>query len=207
MNTQHGTKPSEVRTVGRPSAPESKAGMLAHCSNGEVVFGFWQGERPSPIPQIDQTVVVDVHDDPCGGPLRGCALGAGLLHPWANVAQKSGQKTFATRTRTVSYTLTRAHSVGGLQLTAGSEVTMLSPLSEGYCTMLAEDQLVEAMCPNPDSELWRAAGDTEPAAVQLVEVSCSDGPSGWLVVDEAFMNRRDVQSGQIRGPGEVGRAR
>lgn len=181
--------------------------MLAHCSDGQVVFGFWQGEYPSPIPQIEKTVVVDVHDTPCGGPVRGCALGAGLLHPWANVAQKSSQQTFATRTRTVSYTLRKAHSVGGVQLTAGSKVTVLSYLSEGYCSMLVDDRLVEASCPDPDSKLWRADGDTDPVAVQLVEIGCSDGPSGWLVVDEAFMNRRDVQSGQIRGYGEVGRAR
>jgi len=209
-NADHGTAPAGVHTVGQPSKVERDAGMVARCSDGQVVFGFWQGEYPSPIVQLDKQVQVDVLDDPCGGPARGCALKAGLLHPWATPGQKSGQQAFGTRTRTVAYTLLQDHSLAGETLPKGSKVEVLSYLSEGLCAMHSNGRMLEDMCPGTgakDDAIWKAEGDPNPPATQLVEVACQGGPSGWLVVDPALLGRKDVREGQMRGYGEIDRSR
>jgi len=208
---KRGRPPSN--TASKPSKVESDAGMLARCSDGQVVFGFWQGEYPSPVAQLDQAVQADVSDSPCAGPSRACMVKAGLLHPWAEDVEKSGQLTFATRTRTISYTLLKDHKLAGVSLKKGARVEVLSYLSEGVCAMQAgghEQGAIEAMCPGTganDSAIWKAEGDENPPSTQLVKVSCQGGPPGWLVVDDAFVGRRDVREGQMTGYGEVSRSK
>ncbi len=201
-----------IPAASTPSEVERNAGMLARCSDGHVVFGLWQGEYPSPVVQLDKSVRVDVSDSPCAGPARACMVKAGLLHPWADDAEKSGQLLFATRTRTISYTLLKDHKLAGQLLKKGTRVEVLSYLSEGLCSMLVDGQeqgAVEAMCPGTganDRAIWSSDGDENPPSTQLVKVGCKGGPPGWLLIDDAFVGRRDVREGQMSGYGEVRRS-
>ena len=191
------------------SAAEQEARMVARCTNGEVVFSFWQGEYPEPVVQLDRPLRTRVLTDPCGGSVtRGCSAPAGLYHPWADRKDTPDGTSFAVRTMPSSYTLRRDHSVGGTPLKKGDTVEVLTTLSEGFCTLSASGRVLEGRCPSdaPSSDTWRRTSPDSPPDIQMIQVPCVGGNTGWLVVDDAFMEQDGVREGQLHGHGDVARS-
>ncbi len=193
---------------GELSKSDRDAGMLARCSDKKLVFGFWQGEYPSPVLQLDRPLRTKVLADPCGGTVeKGCTAPAGLYHPWAKDSDRPGDLRFAVRTMPETYTLSKDHTVAGRPLKKGTEVQVLTYLSEGFCTMTAEGVVLEDMCPgtSPGDTTWQKVGSGNDQPVQMVEVACDGGSKGWLVVDDDLMKQAGVREGQMEGYGEVSR--
>ncbi|MBO85324.1 MAG: hypothetical protein CL927_08190 [Deltaproteobacteria bacterium] len=191
------------------SDAERKARMVARCTDGQVVFSFWQGEYPSPAVQLDQPLRTRVLTDPCGGSVtRGCSAPAGLYHPWASPKDKPAGAGFGVRTRPSTYTVRKDHSVGGTRLVKGDTVAVLTTLSEGFCILSAHGQILEDRCPSdaPSNDLWQRSSHDDRSAVQMIKVPCAGGNTGWLVVDDAFMEQDGVRAGQIHGHGDVARS-
>lgn len=183
--------------------------MIARCSDGNIVFDFWQGEYPSPVVQLDQPLRTTVRTDPCGGTVeKGCTAPAGLYHPWAQEKHQPGPLEFAVRTMPETWRLAKPFSIAGTQHKAGTTVEVLTYLSEGYCTMSIGGLAVEDMCPGTtDDTVWKRVSPERSVGVQLVKVPCAGGSSGWLTVDEAFMKQPGVREGEMQSYGEVAPAR
>lgn len=189
------------------SKADRDSGLVARCSDGSLVFGFWQGEYPSPVVQLDRPLRTKVRTDPCGGTtVKGCTAPAGLYHPWAKDTQRPEGTSFGVRTMPEAYTLAKPHSVAGQKLAQGTTVTVLTYLSEGLCSMEANGQRLEDMCPGTgphDDTIWKRTGGEQPEPVQMVQVRCTGGSTGWLVVDDALMGTAGVREGLLQGYGEV----
>lgn len=188
---------------------DKEAGFTARCADGQLVMPFWQGEYPTPVVQVGESVTARVATDPCGRATRDCALAPGLYHPWA--ADSVGPKDvgFRTRLRTSVHTALKATSVAGVAFAAGDELEVLTYLSEGMCSMRRDGVIFEEMCPGTtegDDAVWSEAqggGDT----TQLLEVRCTgESRPFWLTVDDALMATKGVEEGVVTGYGEIGPA-
>ena len=191
------------------STAEQNAQMLARCSDGHVVFSFWSGEYPEPAIQLDRPLRTRVMTDPCGGSVtRGCSAPAGLYHPWAKAPDRPEGVVFGTRTMPTTYTLKKDHQLDGTSLSKGTSVEVLTYLSEGYCTMAAEGRVLQGMCPpNVDADdTWKRTSTDTSEDVQLIQVPCTGGNTGWLVIDDAFVEQDGARLGKIQGHGDVTRA-
>lgn len=185
---------------------DAEAGVTARCADGRVVFPFWQGEYPAPALQLNGPVRVKVRDEPCGDPTHGCLLKPGLYHPWASASDRPGELSFATLTRTRSFTLKVDHAVGGATRPAGTAVEVLTYLSEGMCRLRVSGQLVEDMCPGTESDadtVWSGLDDADPDRLQLIEVDCDDGTRGWMEGERPLLGRPEVVEANVTGFGEV----
>ena len=211
-----GSKEGKGRTTGDTprtlpdalSDADRDARMIARCSDGHVVFSFWQGEYPSPAVQLDRPLRTRVLSDPCGGPRTiGCTAPAGLYHPWASPEDKPEGLVFGVRTQPTTYVLRTDHSIAGRALKQGTEVELLTRLSEGFCTMAADGQILEDRCPSDaaDDPTWQRTGANLGPEVQMIQLTCGGGSQGWLVIDEAFLKQSGVREGQIQGYGDVAR--
>lgn len=218
------TAPAEAPTEAPAEAPEAPPeaaapealtqadrdmGLLARCPDGRLAFGFWAGEYPSPVVQIDRPTSATVADQPCGAAQRACTVPAGLLHPWATEADAVPGVSFATLRAVDRYAVQQAHDLGGVAVQPGDEVVVLTYLSEGFCRVAVGGQALEAECPSNGGaaeQRYRAVGGPSPDPVQRVRVPCAEGAPGWLTIDPAWMARPEVRDGELRGYGEVGKA-
>lgn len=190
------------------SKTERDMRMIARCSDGNVVFSFWQGEYPSPVVQLDKPLRTKVRKDPCGGTtVTGCTMPKGLYHPWAQDKHMPKGASFAVRTMPERWRTTKTMGLGRTQRKAGTEVEVLSYLAEGFCMMKVDDVLFEDTCPGVAGEGWTRIGPDDAPSQQLIEVPCEGGSTGWLEVTEGLMNQPGVREGEMQGYGEVGPAK
>ena len=187
------------------SESERTAGVLARCSDGSIILDSWPGEYPQPAPQLDAPLRAEVRTDPCGPTTRGCTVPAGLYHPWATAPDRPEDTVFAVRSQPATYTLLVDHDAGAGALSEGTVVSSLGYLAEGLCLLSASGKTFHGACPADGGEIWKPTHTRSGPDVQLVQVSCTSGAGGWLVIDENFMERAAVKGAKIIGHGELAR--
>lgn len=184
------------------SEADQQAGIIERCAGERLAFGFWQGEYPEPIVQLDAPITVTVTERACGGPARACAVPAGLLHPWAKADAVPGAR-FATITTPATFEVVEAHEFAGKPVAVGDSIQVLSYLSEGLCLMQAGGPPFEAMC--PDGRTKQVSDKT--VNLQVAQVPCEGGAPGWMKVDDALLATSGVRAGEMVGYGEVKKAK
>ena len=201
--------PGDGPAAGGPPAnqgngsPKTDASGNPICPDGRTVFRFWPGEYPDPVLQVNSPVTLKVATDPCAAPSRECQVSAGLYHPW--VENLPARVQFRSRTAPTVYIAGDADKLAGDPVEAGTEVTVLTYLAEGMCSMqVGTGEVTEDMCPGTESDGWTEKPRTAPPDDQLVQVPCEDNSAGWLVVDRALIEaHEEMVLGEVVGFGEV----
>lgn len=183
------------------SEADKSVGIIERCAGERLAFGFWQGEYPEPIVQLDGPISVTVTERACGGPARACTVPAGLLHPWAKADAIPGAR-FATLTTPTTFEVVEAHELAGKPVAVGDQIKVLSYLSEGLCLLQAAGPAFEAGC--PDGRTKQVGEST--ANLQVAQVPCDGAAPGWVKVDPALMSTAGVRTGEMVGFGEVKKA-
>lgn len=190
-------KPAQV-TPDAPPAPqgaplsqaERDAGFEAKCADGRLVVGFWSGEYPYPVVQVNSPVSAKVRDVPCGASTRACTVPPGLYHPWATAPDLPEGAQFNTLTKPTRYTKSSGSE---------RELIVLTYLAEGACLMQIDGgEVSEDMCPGTTQGDGWVQDEAKPVPdVQLARVACTNGAPGWVVIDDAFMALDGVVEGQM----------
>jgi hypothetical protein len=191
------TPPADVEDAPLSQA-ERDAGFEGKCADGRLVVGFWSGEYPHPVVQVNSAVSAKVRDAQCGESTRACTVPPGLYHPWATEPDKPAGAEFNTLTKPSRYTKSSGSE---------RELVVLTYLAEGACLMQIDGgEVTEDMCPGTSDDGW-VQDEAKPVPdVQLMRVACTNGDPGWVHVDEAFMALDGVVEGQMVGWGEVSKS-
>ncbi|MFT4976103.1 MAG: hypothetical protein ACI8S6_001998 [Myxococcota bacterium] len=184
-----------------PEPPPAAAVDEDRCADGRAVFPFWAGEYPSPVLQLDAPAAVQVSDTACGAPSRSCMMPPGLYHPWSK--EHAEGTDFRSRTAPTIYIAQGDFEWESGPVTSGTEVTVLTYLSEGMCSMVVGGAEAEGMCPGTSGNPWQEKPRTAPPDDQILKVVCTDGAPGWLLVDEALAANPVFREGEMVGYGEV----
>ena len=176
--------------------------MFNLCPDGRGAFAFWTGEYPGPIIDVGTPVTVRGKLHPCAvDTVAACTVPAGLYHPW--VAENKTE--FATVQPILRYQVKADQEYAGSPLAAGSDLKVISYLSEGFCMVqVGEGEIFDAECPSESENLVQIA-ETRPTT-QLVQVTCTEGGLVWIE-DTTLLAAAGVMNGELLGYGEVGPAK
>lgn len=174
------------------------------CVAGVHAAEGWSGEYPEPVVDVVSSLELKGRADACDRlPLVSCTVAPGLYHPWAE-----GELSFATIRSMEKYKVLEERQIGPDMVSKGTIITLLRPLSEGFCMYEIGGVEVEAECPGvmakPDSPppLEQVSGSAvEPR--QMVQVSCTEGQKAWIQVDDALFGRPEIRRGKVTGMGEI----
>ena len=191
-----GTPPGEL-----PAFP-SEGGGPTLCPDGRGAVAFWIGEYPGPIIDVGAPVTVRGKLHPCAvDAVAACTVPAGLYHPWA----AENNTGFATVQPILRYQVKADQEYAGSPLAAGSDLKVVSYLSEGICMVqVGEGETFDAECPEEGENLVEIA-ETRPTS-QLVQVTCTEGGLVWPE-DTALLAASGVMEGRLLGYGEIGPAK
>ena len=203
------TLPSEPERTVEVEVKESALNVPAGCPEGTFRRDAWAGEYPGPVVQLDRVIEVQARTDPCDeNPSVTCSLEPGLYHPWAEGADLADFATVATvrRYRLLAPLSMTDSSRAGKTMDAGQEVFELSYLSEGYCLMEVNGEVLTDICVSsrdPSSYEVLPSKFPVPWSHQFFRVPCGGTPA-WVLIDEEWESNEGVSEGEILGFGSVG---
>jgi len=205
--------PSAVEAIEGPSPVDAETPVVAsagavtpavsrsnRCTGRVSAIGFWQGEYPGPVVQVDTPLTVPAYVDPCDErPTTTCDVTPGLFHPWV----QDTSVAFATVRGENHYRVVGDASVDGpdgtVKLAVGTQISVIAYHGEGFCGFrVAGVPHASGMCPEMASGL-EAVDEPDLPEVQLMKPACG----AWVVVDDALMARPEVREGQTLGFGDV----
>ncbi|MEZ4237272.1 MAG: hypothetical protein R3F59_14205 [Myxococcota bacterium] len=173
------------------------------CGEGVLVNGGWEGEYPSPIPDVREPVATKGRKGPCQPePTVACTVPPGLYHPWAEITAD-----FRTVRGVDRYRATRDLKLDDIDVSAGTEVWVTAYHGEGYCSVKVGDREAQAECPGMfEGDGFEEVAKSQVPRRQLVRVACTEGAQAWIDAD-ALMKLPGVREGEIVEFGKVGPAK
>ena len=140
-----------------PAAPKRSKGKRkakagGGCPEGVVVNPGWEGEYPGPVVDVTKAATVSARAEPCQrAAAQQCTVPAGLYHPWSEV-----EAAYRTVRGVDRYEVLKDTRIGEIEVSAGTEGSVVAYLAEGYCTFDVGGRKAEAMCPGvADDETFR----------------------------------------------------
>lgn len=174
------------------------------CVAGVMATEGWSGEYPEPVVEVTSTVTIKGRQEACSRlPMLSCELAPGLYHPWSD-----RQMAFSTIRGVERYKVLRDLQIGGSQVAANKVVTLIKPLSEGFCIYEIAGVEVEAECPDVMTKpggpkLFEKQSHIQMEPRQMMQASCADGTKAWIEVEDALFANEAIRKGKVTGFGTI----
>lgn len=170
------------------------------------VWNYWPGEYPEGYEIVRSISLQGYEDLDLKRSERSCTLAAGrVIHPWA-VKTTSEFAYFSPVDQYVAVEDFLLESIPEVNVQVGTALYLLSYLSEGYCMLQVQNQIVEAPCLDIHDQRSAVLVTASPFLERrLFRTTCEEGGSLWIDAQsfEPYMSDGDVKWAEITGYGEV----
>ena len=182
----------------------------AECPIGTTAYDFWSGEYPGVVVQVDKTSTLMAKTNVCDSePSIQCTISPGLYHPWATQNLGTAFKTISkvNRYRATKPFILEADEGPSPEYKTGTIITENMYLSEGYCVVTVDETMYHWVpCPEADGfELLPNPAEGFETR-EFIGFKCLEGQVGWFETGPALFQNPGIQTGEITGYGEIGKA-